>query len=243
MSFSAPGPRPADAPGRCSLDLGFKIKNGIHNFQQHVAARFREPSASCTFPSHGHAVSSVVLAQMIIGIRAHRCGCPRNPESGNGYHQSAITSRNVVFPGGESIFDLRITLQPRAAPDPSYKGAGAPQRDDGGAAHARPRSSRSPRKRAPTVVAARRVTPQIEGVPARASGAHLLLLSLFHTLPLRASPPSARGRRDSAAAAAATRERWEECACVRVLSAIWAEQPIEHLLTKRAIWATPSGAS
>jgi hypothetical protein len=112
MSFSAPGPRPADAPGRCSLDLGFKIKNGIHNFQQHVAARFREPSASCTFPSHGHAVSSVVLAQMIIGIRAHRCGCPRNPESGKDITNHVSKCR---VSGRESIFDLRITLQPRAA--------------------------------------------------------------------------------------------------------------------------------
>lgn len=91
---------------------------------------------------------------------------------------------------------------------------------------ARPRSSRSPRKRAPTAVAAPRDARW--RVPPRASGVHLLARSLFHTRPLRASPPSARGRRDSAAAAAATRERWEECACERVLGAIWAEQPIEH---------------
>ena len=114
MSFSAPGPRPADAPGRCSLDLGFKIKNGIQNFQQHVAARFREPSASCTFPSHGRwlPVSSVVssrpLAQMIIGIRCRRSS--RNPRKDTTNHVSKCR-----VSGRESIFDLRITLQPRAA--------------------------------------------------------------------------------------------------------------------------------
>ena len=114
MSFSAPGPRPADAPGCCSLDLGFKIKNGIQNFQQHVAARFREPSASCTFPSHGRwlPVSSVVssrpLAQMIIGIRCRRSS--RNPRKDTTNHVSKCR-----VSGRESIFDLRITLQPRAA--------------------------------------------------------------------------------------------------------------------------------
>jgi hypothetical protein len=109
MSFSAPGPRPADAPGCCSLDLGFKIKNGIQNFQQHVAARFREPSASCTFPSHGRwlPVSSVVssrpLAQMIIGIRCRRSS--RNPRKDTTNHVSKCR-----VSGRESIFDLRITL-------------------------------------------------------------------------------------------------------------------------------------
>lgn len=180
--------------------------------------------------------SSVGLAQMIIGIRtaAVVLAIP-NPVTDITNHVSKCR-----VSGRESIFDLRITLQPRAAPDPKRrKWAGAPQRDDGGAAHARPRSSRSPRKRAPTVVAARRVTPQIEGVPARASGAHLLC-SLSSTPSLSAR---LRRRRAEGETAQLQRQRRGRGGNVRVLSAIWAEQPIEHLLTKRAIWASPSGAS
>ena len=161
MSFSAPGPRPADAPGRCSLDLGFKIKNGIQNFQQHVAARFREnPSASCTFPSqHGVVMpsrskdirlgsASVVLSQSairngrwIVVSKCFRCA-------------SRSSSLGLPVVNLRMIYDYITT--PRRTRSQAYKGAGAPQRDDGGAARTHARARPAPQEKEPPQQSPRR---------------------------------------------------------------------------------------
>jgi len=145
----------------------------------------------------------------------HRCGCPRNPESGI----SPITSRNVVFPGVSRSSILRITLvitfstPRRTRSQETEMGRRAPARR-------RRRGARTPalvplpKKKSPhSSSRAPRDAPD-RGRACACLRRPPTLLSLFHTLPLRASPPSARGRRDSAAAAAATRERWE-CACAQ----------------------------